>query len=133
MSCPLEGVQTLICISDEIVAAAHAARRASRDERDDSRPQRAGAISSDDLLPLLIAALVQVCPSSASAQPKLQHTARLLLTVCLDFHQAAPMHLKTCFEYIRWFHPSGDWNGRTGFEVCPPVRINAQSRLSWGT
>ena len=60
MSCPLEGVQTLTCTADDIVAAAHAARRVSRDEGVDSRPAHAGAISSDDLLPLFIAALVQV-------------------------------------------------------------------------
>ena len=80
MSCPLEGVQTLMCTSDEIVAAAHAARRASRDEGDDSRPARAGAISSDDLLPLFIAALVQVSWSTEHAHLKLRRTATWLLT-----------------------------------------------------
>ena len=67
MSCPLEGVQTLISTSDEIVKAAHSARRASRDKGDDSRPAHAGAISSDDLLPLFIAALVQVRASATDA------------------------------------------------------------------
>ena len=47
--------------ANEIVAAADVARRASIASGNDSRVAPCGAVSTDDLLPLFIAAIVQVC------------------------------------------------------------------------
>ena len=82
MSCPMEGTYILNRVADEIVAAAHVARRASIERGDDSRVTRFGAVSSDDLLPLFIAAIVQVCMLISVHQDPL-HGASYVVMLCL--------------------------------------------------
>ncbi len=60
MSCPMEGTYLLERAADEIITAAHTARWASSEGGGDSRVTPSAAVSSDDLLPLFIAAIVQV-------------------------------------------------------------------------
>ena len=48
------------------------------------------AVSADDLLSTTIAAIVV----------------------------AQPQHLVSCLEYLKLFHGTGDWSGKTGFQVA---------------
>ncbi len=48
------------------------------------------AVSADDLLSTTIAAIVV----------------------------AQPQHLISCLEYLKLFHGTGDWSGKTGFQVA---------------
>lgn len=81
MDCPLEGINCLQYVTDALVAEAHRCREGAGGD---------GPVSSDDLLPLLIATLIQ---------------ARL-------------PHLYSCLQYLANFHSSGDWNGAAGFQLA---------------
>lgn len=82
-TCPLEAIKCLLGVTTALVAAAGKCRTGLG-------VPNGGVLSSDDLLPLLIATLIKT---------------------------QLP-HLFSCLQYVAAFHCSGDWNGMDGFQVA---------------